>query len=181
MSINEKRFAFQHAKQAAELIQQRVKEITGYEIFIAGSIRREKKTIGDVDFVVKESWLPSVKRAIEIIQINFLDEEIKIFCTKASKYKKMSHAIMKVNGEPLKLEFYAAKENGWIPMIVFATGSGDFNIMQRRKAIAKGYMLSQHGLFVRATNEQLETLSEVQLFEHLGMKYLTPQERENVR
>ena len=66
-------------------------------------------------------------------------------------------------------------------MVVFATGSGNFNIMQRRKAIARGFMLSQHGLFLRATNEQLETISEEQLFQYLGMKYLTPKEREEVK
>ncbi|GMM54938.1 DNA-directed DNA polymerase IV [Maudiozyma humilis] len=55
------------------------------------------------------------------------------------------------------------------------TGSGEFNRWLRLRAISMGFMLTQHGLFKNGT--LLESFSENKIFEHLGLKTIPNEDR----
>ena len=70
----------------------------------------------------------------------------------------------------------------WAAALMHNTGSGPFNQRIRAHAMMRGYHLSQHGLY-KVTNGQkeenpIETTTEKQIFDTLGVVYLKPEERD---
>jgi DNA polymerase/3'-5' exonuclease PolX len=65
-------------------------------------------------------------------------------------------------------------------MLLYATGSGRFNIRMRATAKRLGYLLNQRGLYKKVSStvlRRIPVVSERALFKKLGMKYLAPNER----
>lgn len=153
-------------------------EILGYTV--AGSWRREKDTVGDLDIIV-----PAERDFGEAC------EEMTTFFG----YEMIRHGSMKSEGiaeyhyKPLLLNLWRVPTpEAWAAMLLFSTGPYSLNIMMRAKALSKGWKLSQYGLFERDVEQGIPELpgrqldggaQEVQIFELLGLEYLTPPEREN--
>lgn len=66
-------------------------------------------------------------------------------------------------------QYYAA--------LIYFTGSKNFNIQIRNKAIEKGYSLNEYGLIDKKTEKKIVLNSEKDIFEFLNIKYLKPCER----
>jgi DNA polymerase/3'-5' exonuclease PolX len=145
-------------------------EIAG--LTVAGSWRRQKDTIGDLDILVPNVY--NMVTAVHTAQLFFGYEEIRGGAMK-------SEGIATYKDAPLLLNFwYVPNELAWAGMLLFATGPHDLNIMMRAKAKAQGKTLSQYGLF--QDDVQLDNgLEEDQIFDLLGIVYLTPVERETWR
>ena len=63
-------------------------------------------------------------------------------------------------------------------MILFATGSGDFNIRMRSIAKHKGWKLNRYGLYDRITEEViLESPNEKDFFDKIGAGWIEPKNR----
>lgn len=142
-----------------------IKEKTGVELIVAGSIRRQRPVVHDIDFVCTDTdWLKVAKFLPDV-----LDE---------CYYKKKDGTLAGGNLDGIDCEFYYGPERGIGALIQFATGSGDFNIYVRRKAIGSGLKVSQYGVFDRITNEFLGGKTEEELFKIVGMQFVEPTQRE---
>ena len=129
------------------------------KILLCGSARRGKKHCGDLDFV-------------------FIDRDgaTKQWLSETFGYKK--------NGKPqttglvdgVQVEFYEATPETWGSSVLMWTGSMWTNIKLRKKAVKKGWKLSQHGLFDGDVN-LAENKNEEEIFELLGATYLEPSKR----
>ena len=151
----------------AEKIEGRLKRIRGVKkATIAGSLRRRKKTIGDIDIVV--SAKPSLgKKVIEFfVSMPEVDEVFAKGTTKASvKLKSGLDADLRVVPE----ESYGAA-------LHYFTGPKDYNIDLRQLALKKGCKLNEYGLF--KGNKQIAGETEESIYKALGLRYIKPKNRE---
>ena len=135
------------------------------KIDVAGSVRRMKETIGDVDFLV-------ISKKPEKVMDFFvsLPGVIKIWgkgTTKASVRMK----------EGFDMDIRVLPKRSYGAALQYFTGSKEHNIALRKIAIDKGLKLSEYGLFkgprmVAGENEE-------GIYEKLGMEWMPPEIREN--
>ena len=135
------------------------------KIDYAGSLRRMKETIGDVDFLV-------VSQKPQIVMDFFvsLSGVIKIWgkgSTKASVRMK--------DGFDMDIRVVPKKSYG--SALQYFTGSKEHNIVTRKIAINKGLKLSEYGLFRGA--KKIAGENEKEIYKKLGMEWIPPELREN--
>ncbi len=142
---------------------QALKEVE--KISIAGSLRRGKETIGDVDFLVVSK---NAKKVMEyFVKLPGVEKIWGQGGTKASVHMK--------GGYDMDLRVVPAKSYG--SALQYFTGSQDHNIATRKIAIEKGLKLSEWGIFNGA--KQLPSKTEEDVYKALGMAWVPPEMREN--
>ena len=132
---------------------------------LAGSLRRKKETIGDVDFL-------AISKKPEKVMNFFvgLPGVVKIWGkgkTKASVHLK--------DGFDMDLRVVPQKSYG--SALQYFTGSVDHNVVLRKIAIQKGLKLNEYGLF--EGSKMLASEKEEDIYKALGLKYVEPELREN--
>ncbi len=135
------------------------------EISLAGSVRRKKETIGDVDFLVA-----SDKPGKIMDFFVSLPGVVKIWgkgATKASVRLK--------EGYDMDIRIVPKKSYG--AALQYFTGSKEHNIVLRKIAINKGLKLSEYGLF--RGSKMIAGESEKEIYEKLGLEWIPPEMREN--
>ena len=85
--------------------------------------------------------------------------------------KKLSFDLQ--NGLRVDIRFLHAAQ--WGSALLYFTGSKEHNILMRKKAIARGWKLSEYGLFEGENIIASET--EEEIFEALEMEYVEPRNR----
>lgn len=156
-ATGEKLFDLEYAQSIAEKIQKELSEIS-IKSEIAGSIRRKKTQVRDVDIVV-------------------------LWSERADEYCRLKWGLQK-NGKPkrsgivdeITVELYPATEDSWGPSLQTWTGSKEFNISLRAKAKRMGCMLSQNG-FKDKEGKLIAFKTEQEMFEYLEEPYLEPSQR----
>ncbi len=126
------------------------------ECHIAGSIRRGKAEVGDIDIVSVGSFTPSVPGA-EFISGK---EVLRTYLFEGTQVNVM-----------------IAQPGAVGAMLLYATGSGGFGTMLRVKAKKAGFKLNRYGLFDRETGKLIAAESEQEIFTALGKRYYHPTER----
>lgn len=135
------------------------------KISIAGSVRRMKETIGDVDFLVASN-----KPAQIMDFFVSLPEVIKIW----SKGKTKSSIRLK-NGTDMDLRIVPEKSYG--AALQYFTGSKEHNIALRKIAMTKGLKLNEYGLFRGSVKIAGE--NEKEIYKKLGLQWIPAEIREN--
>jgi DNA polymerase (family 10) len=132
---------------------------------IAGSLRRRKETIGDVDFLVISD---NPARVMDFFVQ--LPGVIKVWGkgnTKASVRMK--------EGFDMDIRVLPAKSYG--AALQYFTGSKEHNIATRKLAIEKGLKLSEYGLF--RGKKMIAAEREEDIYKMLGLPLIPPELREN--
>ena len=179
----------------------KVKEID--KIVYAGSLRRMKETIGDIDLLAtvqpsfakpacRQGRASEGRRKVMDAFVN-LDGIIKVWdygLTKSSvRFDKKIDADLRVVDDD---EFGSALQ--------YFTGSKDHNIKTRKLAMEKGLKLNEYGLFkkiknqkskIKITNQKSKIIkvktewkriagvSEEEIYQTIGLPYIEPELREN--
>lgn len=158
--------------------------IKGIKFIIAGSYRRKKPISRDVDIVMikrDQTTFSKFKTAIASLT------GMKILVIYAEGPDKVSIMFRFTNNKPLagekksyiiKADVFLTAPQDYMYTLLYATGSGAFNIRMRAQAKRRGYLLNQHGLFDLKSNTLVPINNEKELFERLGIAYRTPEERE---
>lgn len=142
---------------------QALKEVE--KISIAGSLRRGKETIGDVDFLVVSK---NPKKVMEyFVKLPGIEKIWGQGGTKASVHMKL--------GYDMDLRVVPAKSYG--SALQYFTGSQAHNINTRKIAIDKGLKLSEWGIF--RGSKQLASKTEEDVYKVLGLPYIAPELRED--
>jgi DNA polymerase (family 10) len=138
----------------------------------AGSVRRHKEIIGDIDFLV------SSKKPAEVIdyftQLPGVTQVLAKGDTKASVI--LSGGIQADLRVVSDVEFPFA--------LAYFTGSKEHNIVMRQRAIQRGLRLNEYGLF-RSQEETRDPAllvpcpTEEEIFSQLGLAYIPPELRED--
>lgn len=141
---------------------------------VTGSYRRAKSTIGDFDIIVVDADWDSI-----MLDMNHIPG-IHIYSPYMRGDDKMS-TLIKYSWGPnvvhVKADFFNTTEEELGAMLLYSTGSKEFNIKMRAKAKKMGYVLNQKGLFKKSTNQRVDLTSEKDYFEFLQMDFLHPIER----
>ncbi len=130
---------------------------------VAGSYRRGKSTIGDIDIVTTGSPLvinPELQHRVDEI----IDEGDR----------KTS---VRVLGQRVDIRFTREPQLG--SMLIYLTGSKEFNIRLREIAIGSGRKVNEYGVQARADGTLHEFSTEKEMFSFLGLQEIPPELREN--
>ena len=155
------KIALERAQKVADAV---VKSLSPYcqRIEIAGSIRRRKPWVNDVDLVLilKDPW-------------NFHAELMKLGQLKMSG-KKIMRAIV----GSVQVDIYVADEATWATLFLIRTGSKENNIRLCSRAKDMGWHLaaSGDGLF-NEKGERIAGDTEISTYNALGLPYQRPEER----
>ncbi len=162
-----------HALAAAEPILENLRSHPDViRCSTAGSLRRHKEIIGDIDF------LASSKKPAAVIE--FFVSQPGILSVSAKGDTKAS--VVLAGGIQADLRVVSDAEFPFA--LAYFTGSKEHNIVMRQRAIARGLRLNEYGLF--KSNEEtrdpkllVSCLSEEQIQRELGLDYIEPELRED--
>ena len=166
------RFLLREVIPEVERITEKFKKIKGVvNLSVAGSTRRRKETIGDVDFLVAIEDTTD-KYLVEKIMNTFvsMDDVVKVVGkgeTKSSIKTKQG----------LDMDLRLVKEGSFGAALQYFTGSKEHNIALRRIAMKMGYKLNEYGLF--KNDRKIKGETEEEIYEKLGMEWIPPELREN--
>jgi len=133
-------------------------------IAVAGSLRRRKETIGDVDIL-------AVADSDDIMEVfTGMDRVEKILVQGDTK-----SSVRLEGGLQVDLRIVGAESFG--SALQYFTGSRDHNIAMRQRAIRQGYKLNEYGLF--DGDRQVAGETEEAVYRALGLAWIPPELREN--
>jgi DNA polymerase (family 10) len=133
----------------------------------AGSLRRMRETIGDVDLLVAGTDAGPVMEA-------FVSQP-----TVARVLAKGDTKSSVVTDRGLQIDLRVIPLEAWGAAMIYFTGSKPHNIRIREIAVRKGLKLSEYGLFDAKSGELLAAETEESVYERLGMTMIEPTLRED--
>ena len=151
-------------ERAQKVANEVVKRLNPYcqKIEVAGSIRRRKPQVRDIDLVLipKDPW-------------DFHGELMKLGQLKMSGKK-----ILRVMVGSVQVDIYVADEATWATLLLIRTGSTLNNIRLCSRAKDMGWHLaaSGDGLF-NEKGERIAGDSEISIYNALGLPFQRPEER----
>lgn len=134
----------------------------------AGSVRRMKDAIGDIDLVVGSY------EAERVIDIFVKHPQVKKVLAKGDTKAR----VVTLAGIGIDL-LVVEPEQYWTAMHHF-TGSKEHNVRLREIAHKKGLKINEYGIFGRDDDTQLSAAGEADIYTHLGMEYIPPELREDL-
>lgn len=149
-----------------EKLEQNIKNFPEVDrVVIAGSARRRKETIGDIDILVTS------KQPLKV-----MDRFVKLEAVTHVYGKGETKTNVRLNNN-LDADLRVVPAKSWGAAMCYFTGSKDHNIELRNIAIKKHWKLNEYGLF--SGTRQLAGKSEQELYARLGLAYIEPELREN--
>ena len=131
----------------------------------AGSFRRRKATIGDLDILVQSSKPEQVMKIFSTLP------NVKSIIVKG----KTKTSVRLKNGLQVDLRVVKKKEFG--AALLYFTGSKEHNVMLRKLALKKGWTLNEYALTDLKTKKWIAGKTEKEIYSKLGLKYIAPEER----
>lgn len=154
------RIPIEKAREIIEKMHQKRLWDLFYRAEIAGSFRREKISVGD----------------IEIVVIPEDDYVIQGWFKKHSEVKIMGDERISALVDGVQIDVEITNAVHWGAALLYFTGSVGFNIKMRSFAKSFGFTLNQRGLYLG--EEKVASISEEDIFEKLGIKFIEPRNRD---
>jgi DNA polymerase (family 10) len=163
---SEGRFKLITAYTYAEAIIKELKKIKGVErIEVAGSVRRKKEMIGDLDILVISASPRGVMDAF--VKLDDIKEVLAKGATKSSAVLRCG---LQVDVRVLEKENFGAA-------LYYFTGSKEHNIVVRDMVKKRGLKINEYGVF--RGKKRIAGKTEEGIFKAMGLSYIEPELREN--
>jgi DNA polymerase (family 10) len=134
----------------------------------AGSLRRGRETVGDLDLLVTgPAPLGSLERFLNYPKVQ------EVLARGENK------ASAKVGQDGLQVDVRALPPDTFGAAMQYFTGSKDHNVAIRTRAVRMGLKLSEYGLFRAEDNARVAGETEEGIYAALGLKWIPPELREN--
>lgn len=160
------RFRIDTAAHAAEIILERLREHPDVlRAQYAGSLRRSKETVGDLDFIVATSKPADLTRYFA--EMDLTENVIVQGDTKCSIHLE--------NG--LQCDLRAVSNAEYPFALQYFTGSKEHNVALRSRALKRGLSLNEYGF--SGKDEIPEVHDERDIYKALGLDFIDPALREN--
>jgi DNA polymerase (family 10) len=144
-----------------------LKKAPGVEaVELAGSLRRMKATIGDIDI------LAAAKDSTQVIDAFVKRSDV----TNIRGMGGTKASVVFTNG--LQAQLWVHPPEHWGTALVYATGSKDHNVHLREYALKKGFSLSEHSL-KRDDGSEVYCALEEDVYKTLGLPFIPPELRED--
>ena len=169
------RFLLDAAEREAEKIIQHLRDYPGVEnITPAGSLRRGRETVGDLDILVTgKSCCDDSARQELIAHIIKLPSLMEIIASGENKVSFRLRGGMQVDVRLLPPESFGAA-------MQYFTGSKAHNVALRQRALKMGYTLSEYSLAMLDTEKPVAGKTEEEIYAALRLDYIPPELRENL-
>jgi DNA polymerase (family 10) len=166
------RFLLSFADNTARELREYLGSLEGVSaITPAGSLRRGRETIGDLDILVTG---PQAEAALERVATHPKVQEVL--------GRGANKTSVKMGREGLQVDVRALDHESFGAAMQYFTGSKEHNVALRQRAIRMGFKLSEYGLF-RAGDEGTEVRvageTEEGIYQALGLDWIPPELREN--
>ena len=163
------RFLLSFASQAAAELITHIQELDGIEsVMPAGSLRRGRETVGDLDLLVTG---PNATAALE--RVATYPRVHEILGRGANKTS------VKLGREGLQVDVRALPRESHGAALQYFTGSQEHNVAIRMRAVRMGLKLSEYGLFRVADDVMVAGAGEAEVYAALGLDWIAPELREN--
>ncbi len=138
---------------------------------IAGSLRRWKETVKDIDIVAVTDDAPAV--------MDVFTGQPQVARVTGHGEKKSS-VLLRARGGTIPCDLRLCDAQTLPFMLHHFTGSKEHNVALRQRAIKMGYKLSEWGLFAAGDDAPVPCRDEAAIFKQLGLSSIIPPElREN--
>ena len=137
------------------------------QVSLAGSTRRRKETIGDLD-ILATSTRP--------------EEVMEVFSTLPGVTRVLARGTTKTSvvlATGVQVDLRVVEEGQFGAALQYFTGSKEHNIALRRLAIARNWRLNEYGLVDLASNRMVAGEDEAGIYRALGLAWIEPELRED--
>ncbi len=167
----EERMLLWDALEAGEKVVAWLKQLNEVkQVELAGSLRRKKETIGDIDVLITCTQKSRKKIVDHFIAPGLAKEVLLKGGTKAS-------IIVKDLNKQVDLRL--VNEDEWGSALQYFTGSREHNIHLRTIAKEKGYKISEYGIFLIKNDKKIASQTEEDIYNTLGFQVMPPEMRED--
>jgi len=163
------RFLLNFAQQTADELSAYLGAVEGVsKVTPAGSFRRAKDTVGDLDLLVTG---PGAAAALERFAAHSKVQEL------LAKGENKASARFGIEGIQVDVRALPAEHFG--AALQYFTGSKEHNVALRQRALKMGMTLNEYGLFLLEGNALVAAETEEEIYGKLGLAWIPPEMREN--
>ncbi len=137
------------------------------DITLAGSLRRMKETVGDIDILVTSKKAEDVMN--RFVGYEDVAEVVMKGDTKSSIRLK----------DGMQVDIRVVPKESFGAALQYFTGSKEHNVKLRKLAISKGLKINEYGVFKKGTQEMIAGSDEKKVYKALGLEYVPPELRED--
>jgi DNA polymerase (family 10) len=153
---------------AARVIDRLKVDKTVRRIAFAGSLRRGKETIGDIDILVSSTEPEAV-----VSRFTGLPDLVQILGSGATK----ASALFNTPGGIRQVDIRVIPAASWGAALQYFTGSKEHNVALRGLAQRKGLKVSEYGVFRR--KRKVAGRTEEEVYRAVGLPFIAPELRED--
>jgi len=162
------RLFYNRAEEYTQPLVEYLQKLSAVEkLSVAGSYRRKKETVGDIDILVTGQDKTAIMD--HFVAYEDVDDIISQGETKSSVRLR--------GGLQVDLRVVAGESFG--AALVYFTGSQDHNIQTRHIAREKGLKVNEYGIFKEGRDESIAGQTEDEVYHALDLPYIQPELREN--
>jgi len=137
-------------------------------ITAAGSFRRARETVGDIDILATATRPEEVVAAF--VRMPLVQEVLAKGPTKASVIVQ----------DTIQVDLRIVEHRSYGTVLQYFTGSKEHNVRLRQLALGRGYSLSEYSLTRLADGKDLFFDREEDVYSALGLSYIPPEMREDL-
>src|SRR5580692_6542659 len=170
---NSGRFLLDDAEAAAERVTLYLEQFPGIDrIMPAGSLRRGRETVGDLDLLVTG---PACAEDTVAAAVEYTAAYPPIAELLAKGQNKVSFRLR----SGLQVDVRLLPEASYGAALQYFTGSKMHNVSLRQRALKRGYTLSEYALARLDDGSVVAAASEEEIYQALDMDWIAPELREN--
>jgi DNA polymerase (family X) len=168
------RFLLDTADQIAQKMIALLSKLPGVEkVTPAGSLRRGRETVGDLDLLVTGKCCTSESQRDKVIEeIVSFPGILEVLAKGENKVSVKLRSGMQVDVRILPPESFGAA-------LQYFTGSKHHNVSLRQRALKQGYTLNEYGLVRMEDEKRVAGKTEEEIYKKLGLAWIPPELREN--
>lgn len=165
---SETRTLYSEAREFTQPLLTYLRELEEVEkIEVAGSYRRRKETVGDIDILVTCEKPELVMQAF-----TGYDDVEEIIASGETKSTVRLRSGLQVDLRVVKDESYGAA-------LVYFTGSKQHNIRLRDRALERDMKINEYGVYPQGEEDPVAGVTEEEVYDAVGLPYIHPELRED--
>ncbi len=164
-----KRMTLKQAQKIASGFLKSITRIPGIQqATIAGSLRRKKETVGDIDIVLtadEKKWKRIIATIVKLPQVK------KIIAAGKTR------ASLLLGPQLIQADIRVVHDDEYGAALLYFTGSREHTIQLRTIAKQKGWKLNEYGVFNAKTGKRMAGNTEEEIYQLFGFPYIPPEQR----
>ncbi len=161
------RFLLSFATGVAHELSEHLRQNGALQVEAAGSVRRGRETVGDVDLLVTGGGAGKI---IESFVTHPRVHEVLV--------RGENKASVKIGMEGLQVDLRALPTESYGAALQYFTGSKTHNVALRQRALKRGYTLNEYGLTMLEGGALVAGATEEEIYAKLGLAWVPPELRE---